>query len=76
MIIHVLEAEHASHIHDVNDVFHDNDQSYPQMSRTSIQRRLGSIHRVTVNMPDVEEPSAPMQMPDLPAGWDERQVIL
>ena len=76
MIIHVLEAEHASHIDDVSDVFHDNDQSYPQMSRTSIQRRLGSIHRVTVNMPDVEEPSAPMQMPDLPAGWDERQVIL
>ena len=33
-----------------------------------------SPRRVTVTLPDVEEPSAPEQLPVLPEGWGERQV--
>ena len=45
------------------------------MSPFGIRRSVqDSLRRVTVTMPDVEEPSAPVQLPVLPAGWDERQV--
>ena len=59
-----------------SEVFHENsantgDQSSPFARRRAAQNTL---RRVTMTMPDVEEPSAPIQLPDLPAGWDERQV--
>lgn len=40
----------------------------------SSRRSQNSMRRVTVTMPDVEEPEIPIALPVLPAGWDERQV--
>ena len=76
LTIIVLASTHSNdEIHE--DVFHENDESAartvsPFSTRSSLQN---SIRRVMVTMPDVEELSAPVpELPDLPAGWDERHV--
>ncbi|XP_028399184.1 E3 ubiquitin-protein ligase NEDD4-like [Dendronephthya gigantea] len=59
---------------DVQDeVFHENNEIAARPSPFGIRRSQSSMRRVTVTMPDVEEPSAPTQLPVLPAGWGERQ---
>ena len=58
------------------EVFNENQDNAGEQSSPFARRRVqNSLRRVTMTMPDVEEPSAPIQLPDLPAGWDERQVI-
>ena len=57
-----------------DDVFQDNMATQDASSFAGNRNAQNSMRRVTVTMPDVEEPSAPVQLPDLPAGWDERQV--
>ena len=57
-----------------DDVFQDNIATQDASSFSGNRNAQNSMRRVTVTMPDVEEPSAPVQLPDLPAGWDERQV--
>ena len=54
------------------DVFHENVTT--NVSSFGSYRDVQNSRRVTVTMPDVEEPSTPVQLPVLPAGWDERQV--
>lgn len=56
-----------------DDVFLGNEEPSTGTRALDIIQLPGSPRRVTVTMPDVEEPSAPEQLPVLPEGWGERQ---